>query len=152
MEILLNENNEIKFELTVEGSNSKLNDIRLSIDFPKYSLGFKGLLENNVASFNIPNLSNFVQEGTHNYKMEVVIDEHYFIPIDGQVTFKKPVKVASKLVSDKQSTNGITIESKVINHVPTVNKGTEILEKEQITEKTDENLVLMTRIKGMLKR
>jgi len=171
MELLLNENNAVAFELTIEGTNSKVHDIRLMFDLPQCAMAFKGTYKNGVVEFEIPNLSNVIQEGSYKYKLEVIIDEHYFIPIDGNATFKKPVRVSSKLVSEKKVVKGITVESKVIevqkpSFVPpvvapvTVGTVEDIFEEEtdsveiqqHVTQKDPKNTEFMTKIRGILNK
>jgi hypothetical protein len=148
MELILNDNNEVNFEFSVEGSNTNIKDIRLLFEFPQCNMSFKGEYKDGRVGFAIPNLSNFIQEGSYKYKMEVIIDEHYYIPVDGSAMFKKPVQFTSKLVSDKKASKAVKFESKEIDATKTV-----IEEKKEIIEKKPAETpeAFMTRIKAILK-
>lgn len=157
IELILNESNEIKFELLIEGSNAPVSDIRLSLDLPLYKLSFKGEYNNGLVIFNVPNISSFVQEGVYNYKLETFIDERYFTPIEDTVSFKRPIKITSKPVGQlKETPKKLKVESTKapeVKHViiPVIEekKIEPVIIEEIKNDKETDNFI--TKIRGILK-
>jgi len=101
IELMLNEKHELKYGLQVEGTNAGLTEVRLTMEMTSYKLSFPGVYERGICRFTIPSLSGLISEGSYNFKIEAVIEDHYFVPVEDVIQFKKPITIGGALVETK---------------------------------------------------
>lgn len=85
--------NELLFKVNVEGNVSGPAHVRLVCESEDVSYMFNGHPsgEDGVVEFTIPKMP--IKEGTYNSKIEVLIENRYFVPVNFGINFKKAVKV-----------------------------------------------------------
>lgn len=95
IELDLEENNELLFKVNIEGASSPAR-VRLVCEAEDIGYVFDGhpTEESGVVQFLIPEMSNRLRtEGTCEARVEVLIENRYFIPVKFGINFKKSVKV-----------------------------------------------------------
>jgi len=96
----LNQQNDLEFSVAVSGANSNNAKTRFCIVTEDKEIGFTGLLENGSVKFCIPKLESLLEAGTYECKLEIMVDEYYFMPISETIEFKMPVSVSEAKVVD----------------------------------------------------
>lgn len=95
------EPSELLFRVKVEGADPAPAKVRLVCEsgdlaymFNGRSAGGDGLIQ-----FNMPILHGKLKEGTYQARVEVLIENRYFAPIQFQINFKKAVKVVAEAIN-----------------------------------------------------
>mgnify|MGYP003351327666 FL=1 len=63
-----------------------------------YMFAGRATQEDGVVQFNIPQMKDKIDEGTYAARVEVLIENRYFSPVQFQLNFKKPVKVFAESI------------------------------------------------------
>lgn len=98
IDLILDEENELTFQLNVEGNRpgSGAATCRLMIEDGDLSLGFEARKNNNdEISVVIPPLAHIIKEGKYNMSLEVVVDDKYFKPLVLEGNFEKSIVVTA---------------------------------------------------------
>lgn len=101
IELDIDESNELLFKLNVEGAgNDSVTRVRLvcESDDLSYSFTGKGTQEIDTVKFVIPTMKGKITEGTYKTRLEVMVDNKYFVPVEFDVNFKKTVTVVAESV------------------------------------------------------
>lgn len=90
----VDEANELAFKLKVEGASSPAK-VRLVCESGDVSYMFngRGTGEDGVVQFVIPQMKGKLTEGTYSARVEVLIENRYFSPVQFQINFKKTMQV-----------------------------------------------------------
>ena len=107
IDLMLDEENELTFQLNIEGSRPADAKCRLRIDQNDISLVLEAeKYVNGEVIVIVPPLKNIVSEGTHNLELEVIVDDKYFTPLQLTANFEKSVKVeaVTKITRKRQKT------------------------------------------------
>lgn len=93
------EANELAFKIKVEGASTPAK-VRLVCESPEVSYMFvgKGTGEDGVVQFVIPQMKGKLQEGTYAARVEVLIENRYFSPVQFQLDFKKTMQVFAESI------------------------------------------------------
>lgn len=109
----LEESNELAFKIKVEGAAPVPAKVRLVCEGSDMAYMFNGhgTSEEGVVQFVLPQMKDKLQEGVYQARVEVLIDNRYFAPVQFQVNFKKAVKVVaeSMFVMSKSSKQDIKV-------------------------------------------
>jgi len=99
IELFLDNDNELKFDIQVEGAHSANFDARLILERSDgVNFGFKGTQDpNGEISVIIPEMTKSLAEGTYASRLEVIVDDRIFIPLVMQAELKKSLKVEAKV-------------------------------------------------------
>lgn len=100
--LLLDEENEITFALTVEGTTNSPAKCRLLVEKDDMTLMFEpNYFKNDEVSVTVPVLKNIFKEGECNLSLEVIVEDKYFRPLEMKGYLEKSVEVIaeSKVVS-----------------------------------------------------
>ena len=94
----LDESNELKFKIKLEGNVNSPAKVRLVCEGEDVSYVFKGYGTNemDVVQFTLPKMENKIKEGTYSAKVEVLVENRYFAPLQFQINFKKSVSVVAE--------------------------------------------------------
>ena len=94
-ELFIDDDNEIKFDVTIEGTDSGSVSSRLVLETKSgYEVGFDAVkMASDEIHFVVPSLKNVLKEGSTAARLEVFIDDRRFVPLDLVVDLKKSVKV-----------------------------------------------------------
>lgn len=100
VELDLDESNELKFKIKMEGNVSSPAKVRLVCEDEDFSYVFKGYGTNemDVVQFNLPRMENKIKEGTYSARVEVLVENRYFAPLQFQINFKKSISVVAEAV------------------------------------------------------
>jgi NhaP-type Na+/H+ and K+/H+ antiporter len=96
----MEESNELAFRIRMEGIENNPVKVRLVCESRDISYMFNGYSghENDVVHFILPEMKNKIQEGIYQSRVEVLVDNRYFSPVNFQINFKKAMKVVAESV------------------------------------------------------
>jgi hypothetical protein len=101
-ELRLDESNELFFKISIQGAEKRPETIRLVCEVGDVSYLFKGKAtgDHDVVCFVVPPMKNSVKSGQLcEARVEVIVDDHYFVPVKFNAEFKEPVKVVAESVA-----------------------------------------------------
>ena len=103
IDLLLDDENEIVFKVTVEGSSSAKTSCRLILESRGFSYAFPGSMDiDGEVTILIPPLDKQLSEGSDKTDLEVMIDDRVFIPISVNSEFSKSVRVVAEAVVKRE--------------------------------------------------
>lgn len=103
IDLMLDEENELTFQLNIEGTRPAEASCRLLIEAADMSMVFEAAREpDGEISVIIPPLKNVLKEGVYNMNLEVIVDDKYFRPLSLKGNFEKMVKVTAEAVVKKR--------------------------------------------------
>lgn len=99
IDLMLDEENELTFQLSVEGSRPAQAICRLNVHGEKMNLLFEAQ-KNYDDEINVilPPLAHVLKEGKYDMSLEVVVDDKYFVPLTLTGNFEKSVRVTAETV------------------------------------------------------
>jgi hypothetical protein len=94
----IDESNDLTFKIKLEGASSSPAKVRLVCEGEDFSYMFNGYGtgEEEVVQFTLPQMSNKIAEGTYKARVEVLVENRYFAPLEFQLNFKKSVSVVAE--------------------------------------------------------
>lgn len=115
----LDKENELVFQLSVEGTKPAKVDTRFLINAGKFSLSFPAdRSSTGEVSVEIPALDNVLSEGRYSSSLEVIVDGKVFTPITLNSEFKKSVSIVAEVVTKKKKKSNLSVSSTVsVNNV-----------------------------------
>lgn len=102
MELKLDESTELFFKISVHGAERRPDSIRLVCEAGDVSYSFKGKMTNepDIIRFVVPAMQNAVKRGqVCEARVEVIVDNHYFVPVKFNAEFTEPMKVVAESVT-----------------------------------------------------
>ena len=103
IDLMLDEENELTFQLNIEGTRPAEASCRLMIEASDMSVAFDASkTPDGEVSFVIPPLKNMLKEGVYDMNLEVIVDDKYFRPLSIKGNFEKMVKVTAEAVVRKK--------------------------------------------------
>jgi len=103
VEMLLDEENELTFQVNIEGNRPADASCRLRLDNQSVGLMFEAHKNTEgEISVIIPPLKHVISEGVYDMTLEVIVDDKYFQPLTIQGNFEKSVKVTAEAVVRKR--------------------------------------------------
>lgn len=98
IELDLDEDNELDFKVQIEGANNVPVKIRLVCENDAVSYMFNCVQTNtiDVVKFLIPAMKNKLEEGLYKSRIEVMLENKYFTPVQFDIKFKQPVKIVAE--------------------------------------------------------
>ena len=117
IQIHLDEDNELRFGVAVEGAESGNITCRMVLESPSSALGimFPGQsVSNGEVRVLVPSLKSFLNEGVYPMKLEVLVDDRVFTPLSMNVELKQSVKVTAeaRVIHKKK---GTSVSATVLN-------------------------------------
>ena len=117
IQIHLDEDNELRFGVAVEGAESGNITCRMVLESPNSAMGiiFPGRsVEGGEVKVMVPSLKSFLNEGVYPMKLEVLVDDRVFTPLSMNVELKQSVKVTAeaKVVHKRK---GTSVSATVLN-------------------------------------
>ena len=99
IDLLLDEENELTFQLNIEGSSPGAAKCRLKLENKEVDLLFEARSFNKgEVSVFLPPLAHMLKEGEYDMTLEVVVDDKFFEPLKVVGSFEKNVKVTAEAV------------------------------------------------------
>jgi hypothetical protein len=107
----LDEENELSFKISIEGSSSDIGSttpkMRFLVSEKETGKGWvfpTDRSDNGTVNVRIPPGEDvFLETKTYTGKLEVILGNHYFVPTEVDIEFKKPLKVEASMVKKKQT-------------------------------------------------
>jgi len=100
IDLMLDEENELTFQLNIEGTRPASAECRLVIDNHDMSLSFNAKeFSNGEVSVVLPPLKHVLKEGMYDMELEVIVDDRYFKPLSLKGNFEKSIKVTAESVA-----------------------------------------------------
>ena len=101
IDLMIDEENELTFQVNIQGSRPGSAKCRLMLESKGMSLAFGGHSSGEEVTVVLPPLDHVLSEGTYDMTLEVVIDDRYFEPLKIQGEFEKRLKVTAESVKVK---------------------------------------------------
>jgi len=124
IDLMLDEENELTFQLSVEGTRPAEASARLIVNSSDMSLVFEAEeFSNGEVSVILPPLHHVLKEGKYDIDLEVIVDDRYFKPLTLEGNFEKSlvVKAAPVTKRKKRKQPSVTIvETTSKDSTPTV--------------------------------
>jgi len=122
IDLMIDEENELTFQVQIEGTRPGTAKCRLMLESKGMSLAFEGQSSGEEVSVTLPPLDHILKEGIYDMTLEVVIDDRFFEPLKLQGTFEKRLKVTAESVTvrskPKVKTSASLVEVKKKNDRP----------------------------------
>jgi len=93
IELQSNKSATINFNMEIEGAKGDNTEIRFIIETNSTNYMFPCEWKNGNLKVEIPALKEAIESGTHEYKIEVIIEENYYKPLKGIVNVTRPVEI-----------------------------------------------------------
>jgi hypothetical protein len=119
VELDIEESNDLAFKINVEGASTPAK-VRLVCEANDMSYMFKGYgtSEDGIVQFTIPRMTGVLKEGSYVARVEVLIENRYFSPVEFDIKFKKAMKVVAEAVKIvpriKEPTVSVTVEPIIV--------------------------------------
>ncbi len=123
IDLLLDEENELTFQLNVEGNAPGSAQCRLKLENDGLGLLFEAKTgDPGEVSVVLPPLAHVLKEGDYDMTLEVVVDDKFFQPLTITGNFEKSVKVTAEAVvrKPKRKTTSVTASIQTEDKKPTV--------------------------------
>ena len=105
IDLMLDEENELTFQLNIEGTRPAEASCRLLLTNENMSLSFDAVQGgNDEVSVTLPPLGHVLKEGKYNMQLEVIVDDKYFKPLMIEGNFEKSIKITASPVTKRKST------------------------------------------------
>lgn len=99
IELMIDEENELTFQVQVEGTRPGTAKCRLMLESKNMMLAFEGQSSGDEVAVTLPPLDHIIKEGTYDMTLEVVVDDRFFEPLKLQGAFEKRLKVTAESVT-----------------------------------------------------
>lgn len=96
----LEESNDLTFKIKMEGTAMSPAKVRLVCEGSDFAYMFNGYGtgEDEVVQFTLPRMDKKINEGTYSARVEVLVDNRYFAPLQFQINFKKTLSVVAESI------------------------------------------------------
>ena len=100
IDLALDTDNELNFMVKVEGSRPGDSSCRFFLEGVEMSYIFPGNIDQSgEVSVNIPSMNKLLREGVYKSKLEVVVEDRVFVPLEMNINFEKSVRVTAESVT-----------------------------------------------------
>jgi hypothetical protein len=114
-DIFLDTDNELKFTVAIEGVGEASVRSQFILEGPKgINLSFEGKAEGSEISVDVPSLKGMLREGLYNTRLEVIVDDRIFTPLQMQATLKPAIKVEA-VIRATQKVSGPVVSAAVVS-------------------------------------
>ena len=113
--IFLDTDNELAFSLEIEGAEDSSVKSQFIIEGPRgISLSFSGETQSGEVLVEVPSLKGMVIEGVYDTRLEVIVDDRVFTPLQMRTSIKPSVKVEAAVKVSRRSTSPV-VTATVLN-------------------------------------
>ena len=159
VDLMLDEDNELRFKVNISSSRPGESVCRLMLESGGVEYGFKGTTTaDGEIAVTIPPLKNVLKEGVYNTKLEVVVDDKLFIPLEMQVNLEKSVAVTAEAVvrtpQKKVEASAVLLEAPRVLKNPKYQKqkNTQFVKKENVQENKETITLSSKQILDLIKQ
>jgi len=97
--LYLDQDNELRFNVSIEGSKPGTPKYRLMFESKECSYAFSGQQTHpGEVLFVVPAMKNTLKEGTYHANLEVMVDDRYFVPLQFDADFEASIRVVAESV------------------------------------------------------
>jgi uncharacterized membrane protein YcgQ (UPF0703/DUF1980 family) len=101
IDLNLDEENELTFQVNVEGTRPAEAKCRLAIDNKDINLLFEAQeFKNDNVTIVLPPLKHVLKEGEYNMTLEVIVEDKYFTPLSIVGNFEKSISITAESVQN----------------------------------------------------
>lgn len=102
----IDESNELAFRIKMEGTAAAPAKVRLVCEGEDFAYMFNGYGtgEPEVVQFTLPRMGSKISEGSYAARVEVLVENRYFAPLQFQIEFKKTLSVVAEAIQVKPRT------------------------------------------------
>lgn len=99
----IDESNELAFRIKMEGTAAAPAKVRLVCEGDDFAYMFNGYGtgEPEVVQFTLPRMGSKITEGSYAARVEVLVENRYFAPLQFQIEFKKTLSVVAEAIQVK---------------------------------------------------
>ena len=160
VDLMLDEDNELRFKVNITSSRPGESSCRLMLESGGVQYGFKGstTVDGEIA-ITIPPLKNILNEGIYDTKLEVVVDDKLFVPLEMKVNLEKSVAVTAEAVvrtpkKKKVEASAVLVEAPRVLKNPKYHKQQlkSTVEKEKIEENNETVTLSSQQILDLIKQ
>jgi len=100
IELDIEESNELAFKIKMEGAATSPAKVRLVCEGQDVAYMFSGYGtgESEVVQFTLPRMTEKLEEGTYQARVEVLVENRYFAPLHFQINFKRAMSVVAESI------------------------------------------------------
>lgn len=114
-DIYLDTENELKFTVAIEGAHEANVRSQFILEGPKgINLCFEGRPDGSEIAVDVPSLKGMLREGLYNTRLEVIVDDRVFTPLQMQANLKPAIKVEA-VVRTAQKVAGPVVSAAVVS-------------------------------------
>lgn len=114
-DIYLDTENELKFTVAIEGAHEANVRSQFILEGPKgINLCFEGRPDGGEIAVDVPSLKGMLREGLYNTRLEVIVDDRVFTPLQMQANLKPAIKVEA-VVRTAQKVAGPMVTAAVVS-------------------------------------
>jgi len=135
IQIHLDEDNELRFGVAVEGAESGNVTCRMVLESKDSSMGiiFPGrAASNGEVKVLVPSLKTFLNEGVYPMRLEVLVDDRVFTPLSMNVELKQSVKVTAEARVMPQRKKGPSVSASILTEEQQVVKPAPVKKKKPL--------------------
>jgi len=116
IDLLLDEENELTFQINIEGNSPGSAKCRLMLENKGLNLLFEANShQKGEISVILPPLAHVLKEGEYDMKLEVVVDDKFFEPLTLTGNFEKNVKVTAEAVVRKATRKQTNVSATILS-------------------------------------
>lgn len=117
IELMIDERNELRFRVAISGTSQSA-IIRLVCENDGLGFMFEGKQDGDEVLVTLPSLIGKLHEGKYDARLEVLVENRYFVPLEMKLDFKKPVSVMAesvKLTKTSTVVQSPIVEASILN-------------------------------------
>ena len=123
MKLSLDRENILEFNVDIQGyantSTTKAPKVRMILEQKNMGFCMVATKEDKTYSVVIPEMKNIMESGVCEARMEVIIDNKYFVPWESQIEFDREVKVEAAPIIREELQPDISVQAQpVIKEIP----------------------------------
>ena len=154
MKLSLDRENVLEFNVDIQGyaNTSTTNPPQVRLFLEQKNIGFcmSAKKDDKTYSVVIPEMKNVIEAGVCDARMEVIIDNKYFVPWESQIEFDREVKVEAAPIIKEELQPAVSVQAQpVIKEIPQPQK---LVIKEEVPPKPKKKAPLQLIVDNMPKR
>ena len=123
MKLSLDRENILEFNVDIQGyantSTTKAPKVRMILEQKNMGFCMVATKEDKTYSVVIPEMKNIMESGVCEARMEVIIDNKYFVPWESQIEFDREVKVEAAPIIKEELQPVVSVQAQpVIKEIP----------------------------------
>lgn len=103
-QLFLDTDNELAFSVEIEGAEDTSVKSQFIIEGPRgINLSFEGQASSGEVLVEVPSLKGMVKEGVYDTRLEVIVDDRIFTPLEMRTSLKPSVKVEAAVKTSRKT-------------------------------------------------